>query len=363
MIKIIDKYIFKELIDPFLFGLLSFSLILSASMVMFELVRAVVISGMPLFTAFQIFIFRLPSVVVYIFPMATLLAALLGFSRLSKDSEIISFRASGVSLYRLMISVVIFGFIVSLVTLAFYEVVVPESNKNVKTLLLQTMKNRSPKIEQNIFVPEMESGVLKRMFYAQKMHGDEMEGIVVSEFDNGKLSQIINAKTAKWNKEKNQWLFKRGTAYLISETGEYKHLIKYDEQYISIKYSPSDLSVGDKSPDDMSINELRKYITLKEKMGLKVIDYNIQLNMKMAIPFASLVFALLGAPLGLSPKRASSSVGLGLSIIVIFIYYILMFVSMAFGELEWISPVVAAWLPNFITMGIGYYILSKAAKA
>ena len=87
MMKILDKYIFQELIDPFIFGLFSFSLILSASMIMFELVRAVVISGMPLFTALQIFIFRLPSVVVYIFPMATLLAALLGFSRLSKDSK------------------------------------------------------------------------------------------------------------------------------------------------------------------------------------------------------------------------------------------------------------------------------------
>jgi lipopolysaccharide export system permease protein len=96
-------------------------------------------------------------------------------------------------------------------------------------------------------------------------------------------------------------------------------------------------------------------------MGVDVTDFKIQLNMKMSIPFASLVFALLGAPLGISRRRASSSIGLGLSIIVIFVYYIVTFVSMAIGEIRLLPPGFAAWLPNIITGGIGWYILSKAA--
>lgn len=363
MIKKLDLYIIKELIDPFLFGLLSFTLILSASMVLFELVRAVALQGMPLVTALKIFIFRMPSVVVYIFPMATLLATLLGFGRLSKDSEIIAFRASGISLYRLIVPVLAMGFAVSLITLAFYEIVVPQSNLTVKHLLLETAQNRAPKVQENIFMPEIDNGALKRILYAERMKGDELDGVVISEFSDGKLNQIVNADTAVWNKERNQWLFKKGVAYLISGSGEYKHLIKFDEQYVTIKYSPADFAAGNKSPDDMNINELREYIALKEKMGVKVTDFKIQLNMKRAIPFACLVFALLGAPLGLSPRRASSSVGLGLSIIVIFIYYVLMFASMALGELEIVSPPVSAWLPNFITLGIGAQILAKAAKA
>ena len=108
-IKILDRYIIQELVDPFLFGLTSFTLILSASMVMFELVRAVVMNGMPLIVAAQIFLFRLPGIMVYIFPMATLLAALLGFSRLSHDSEVIALKASGIGLYRIMLPVLFFG--------------------------------------------------------------------------------------------------------------------------------------------------------------------------------------------------------------------------------------------------------------
>lgn len=363
MIKLIDRYIIKELIDPFIFGLLSFTLILSASMVLFELTRAVVLYGMPLTAAFKLFIFRLPSVVVYIFPMATLLATLLGFSRLSKDSEIIAFKASGISLIRIMIPVVLLGLAISIVTLLFYEVVVPQSNVAAKNIMLEVQTNRSPKIEENIFIPEMEGGTLKRVFYARRLKGDVMEGVIVSEFQDGRLSQIVNAVSAQWIKDKKQWLFHKGTIYLLSEEGEYQHLIKFDQQNVAIKYSPSELSTGDKSPDDMNISELRNYIVVKEKMGVKVTDFQIQLNMKMSIPFACLVFAMLGAPLGISPRRVSSSIGLGMSIIVIFIYYVLMFTSMAFGELEWVSPPVAAWIPNVITGAIGLYFINRAANS
>lgn len=361
MIKIIDRYIFRELLEPFLFGLGSFTAILSASMILFELVRAVVLKGMPLLVALQVFVYRLPSIVVYIFPMAMLLAALLAFSRLSSESEIIAFRASGISLYRLIVPVIFLGLLVSLVNLTFSEVVVPEANKAAKNLLLETTAKHQPKMQKNVFVPEMEKGVLKRIFYAETLKADTMYDVIVQEFTNGKLSQIITAKTATWQKNQDKWLFRSGTIYLIAETGEYKHLIKFQEQSIAIKYSPADFYIGDKNPEEMTINELNEFIGLKQKMGVDVTDFKIQMNMKIAIPFASLVFALLGAPLGISPRRASSSIGLGLSIIVIFLYYILTFISMAVGELKLIAPALAAWLPNILTGGVGWYILSKKA--
>lgn len=362
MIKTIDRYIFRELIEPFLFGLGAFTAILSASMVLFELVRAVVLRGMPLLVALQIFAYRLPGIVVYIFPMATLLAALLAFARLSHDSEIIAFRAAGISLFRLIVPVLALGFLVSIANLTFSEIVVPQSNKAAKNLLLVTATTeRQPKLQKNVFIPELEQGVLKRIFYAETMKGSILQGVIVQEFSDGKLSQIINAREAAWNSEKNQWLFKDGIIYLLAETGEYRHLIKFEEQYITIKYTPADFYIGDRNPEEMNISELRDFVALKEKMGVDVTDFKIQLNMKMSIPFASLVFALLGAPLGLSPRRASGSIGLGLSIIVIFFYYILTFISLSVGELKLVSPPVAAWFPNFITGGVGWYILSKAA--
>lgn len=362
MIKIIDRYIFKELVEPFLFGLGAFTAILSASMILFELVRAVVLRGMPLLVALQIFIYRLPGVTVYIFPMATLLGALLAFSRLSHDSEVIAFRAAGISLFRLIIPVLALGLMVSLVNLVFSEIVVPESNKAAKNLLIETSLEKQPKMQKNVFVPELEGGSLKRIFYAETMQGSKMKEVIVQDFSTGRLSQIITAKEAAWQSGKNQWLFKNGIIYLVAESGEYKHLIKFKEQYISIKYTPADFYIGDRSPEDMNLPELKEFISLKEKMGVDVTDFRIQYNMKLSIPFASLVFALLGAPLGLSPRRASGSIGLGLSIIVIFFYYIVTFISMAVGELKILSPEISAWIPNLITAGVGLYILKRASE-
>jgi lipopolysaccharide export system permease protein len=363
LIKTIDRYIFKELIEPFLFGLGAFTAILSASMIMFELVRAVVLRGMPLLVALQIFIYRLPGIVVYIFPMATLLAALLAFSRLSHDSEVIAFRAAGISLFRLIVPVLGLGLLVSLANLTFSEIVVPESNKAAKNLLIETSLQSQPKLQKNIFVPELQHGVLKRIFYARSMKGSSMEGVIVQEFNpEGGLSQIINAKQASWKSGKNQWLFRDGIIYLIAESGEYKHLIKFNEQHITIKYTPADLYIGDRNPDEMTLQELKEFISLKEKMGVDTVDLQIQYNMKLSIPFASLVFALLGAPLGLSPRRAAGSIGLGLSIIVIFFYYILTFVSLAVGETRLLPPVAAAWVPNLVTGGVGWYILKRASE-
>jgi lipopolysaccharide export system permease protein len=361
MFKIIDRYVFRELLEPFFFGLGSFTAILSSSMGLLELVRAVVLKGMPIIIAVQIFLFRLPGIVVYIFPMATLLAALLAFSRLSHDSEVIAFKAHGISLYRLIVPVAVLGVLVSLLNLTFSEIVVPASNVAAKNLLIVTAVGQQPKMQNNVFLPELEQGVLKRIFYAGTMSGEAMSGVIVQEFDQGKLSQIINAREAAWQKDKNQWLFRDGIIYLLSEAGEYKHIIKFKEQYVTIKYTPADFFIGDRNPDEMNMAQLREFIALKSKMGSDITDLNIQLNMKMAIPFASLVFALLGAPLGLSGRRTSGSVGLGISILVIFFYYLLTSITIAVGELKFFAPGLAAWLPNIITGALGWYILSRAA--
>jgi lipopolysaccharide export system permease protein len=362
MIKTLDRYIIKELFDPFLFGLGAFTAILSASMILFDLVRAVVVRGMPVLTAAQIFLYKLPSTAVYIFPMATLLAALLSFAKLSSQSEIVAFKAGGISLYRIIVPVLVFGLSVSLVTLLCYEVVVPRANLAATNLMVEVQAKKSPKIQKNILIPEVENDALKRMYFAGSLKGNMMEDVVVEEFTEGKLSQIINAQEARWDKDKNTWLFTNGIIYLLSDTGEYKHLIRFKEQYMTIKYTPADFYIGDRKPEEMNMSELKKFIKLKKKMGEATVDLQIQYYLKGAIPFSCLVFVLLGAPLGLSPQRSSSSIGLGLSVLIVFFYYFLTFATMAIGELGLISPVVSAWLPNVITGGIGAYILNKSAQ-
>jgi len=273
----------------------------------------------------------------------------------------VAFKAGGISLYRIMVPVLAFGLAISLITLLFYEEVVPKANLAATNLMVETQARKSLKIQKNVLIPEVENDVLKRMYFAGSLKGDKMEDVVVEEFTEGKLSQIINAKEAAWDKDKNTWLFKNGIIYLIDESGDYKHLIRFKEQYMTIKYTPADFYMGERKPEEMNMAELKKFIKLKKKMGEDTAELLVQYYLKGAVPFSCLVFVLLGAPLGLSPQRSSSSIGLGLSVLIVFFYYLLLFICIVIGAKLW-HPMIAAWLPNLITGGIGAYILNKSAQ-
>ena len=114
------------------------------------------------------------------------------------------------------------------------------------------------------------------MFFAGSLKGDTMEQVVVQEFTDGKLTQMINAKEAKWEKTTSTWLFTDGIIYLLSDTGEYKHLIKFKEQHMTIKYTPEDFYMGERKPEEMNMMEMKKYIALQKKMGADTLDLQIQ---------------------------------------------------------------------------------------
>ncbi|MEO1131709.1 MAG: LptF/LptG family permease, partial [Cyanobacteria bacterium J06639_1] len=84
---------------------------------------------------------------------------------------------------------------------------------------------------------------------------------------------------------------------------------------------------------------------------------------KYSIPFVCLTFALVGAPLGLRPQRTSSSIGLGLSVLIIFGYYLAMFISQALGQVGALGPAIAAWLPNIVGCSIGGFLVYRASQA
>ena len=122
---LLDRYITAELLPPFLFGVGAFSSVLVAIGTIFELVRKVVESGLPITIAINIFLLKLPSFIVLALPMSTLLATLITYSRLSSDSELIALRSCGVSIYRLVLPAVLLSFVVLGMTFLFNEQIVP----------------------------------------------------------------------------------------------------------------------------------------------------------------------------------------------------------------------------------------------
>jgi lipopolysaccharide export system permease protein len=115
-------------------------------------------------------------------------------------------------------------------------------------------------------------------------------------------------------------------------------------------------------PDALTFQELRRYIAAQESMGLDTSELQVQLQDKLALPFACFVFALIGAPLGIRPQRGSSALGLGVSIIIIFGFYVVGHYMHILGAGGSVSPVVASWLPNVLGLVAGCVLAVRAPK-
>jgi len=346
---------------PFLFGVLAFSAITAGGAIIPGLVADATNYNLSLGTAFSLFLVRMPKVIAYTFPMSTLMASLLAFGRLSGDSEITAFRAGGLSLFRLMVPAAIIGLFISILTIVFNEAIVPKSAFLEENMMIRykEMAKQIPALKQNVNIPEYEGGFLKRLVYARDLEDNIMKDVSVSEYDQGQFARIIFAKEAEWQKS-GGWLFKDGIIHQFPGNKRSAYVIEFRNEKINIDLSLRDLSKRNVDPEQMSLFELRDYIEKQKKHGADVTEYLVKYNQKYAVPFACLVFVLLGVPMGIRPQRTGGGVGFALSIVIVFGYYMLLSIGMWMGLIGVLNPWLAAWMPNIAISLFGLFqVLQK----
>jgi lipopolysaccharide export system permease protein len=366
-----DRYLGSQLTPPFLFGVGAFSSIILAIGSLFELVRLVTDAGLSVWVALQIFLLQIPGFMVYSFPMSVLLATMLSFSRLSADGELTALRSCGVSVVRLLIPVVLLSFLVSMLTFAFNEAIVPAANWQARSLLRVSLNQEAPQFKDRDIIYQQYGDIvtednrtvqgLVRSFYARRFNGQQMEDVTVIDFSQGRVQQILVAESAVWLPQENVWQFRLGTTYLVAADGNYRSILRFEQQNLQLPRSPLDLAQETRGTEEMNISELSRYIALVQQTGntKEVTRLEVRLQQKYALPFICMVFALIGSPLGMRPQRASTAVGFGLSVLIIFGYYLLLFISGALGQVGFLPTVAAAWLPNAVCTGIGLFLLSR----
>jgi lipopolysaccharide export system permease protein len=374
-VSVMDRYIITQLLMPFLFGVGAFSSIVLAVGSLFDLVRQVAEAGLPITVALEVMALKMPQYVVLAFPMSILLSGMMTYGSFSASSEIVAFRSCGISVYRLILPAVILSFIVTGITFFFNELLVPISSQRATTTLMSALKQDKPTFKKdNIIVPEykevdrngQKEQVLVRLFYAEKFDGKTMTGLTIvdrSQADKG-LSQILNAKSAVWNGDNNTWEFSNGTIYLIAPDASYRNIVTFQRQQLQLPKSPFELAAPDKNPDDMSVSESMDYLEQIRLSGdrKKVVSVEVKIQNKLALPFICIVFGAIGSAMGIRPQRTGKATSFGVSVLMIFGFYLVMFVCGALGQAEIISPFLAGWLPNLIGLAIGGWLVAQAAK-
>ncbi|HEY9662876.1 MAG TPA: LptF/LptG family permease [Allocoleopsis sp.] len=373
-LSIMDRYISTELVLPFLFGVGAFSSLGVSVGALFELIRRVTESGLPFGIAMQILMLQFPQFIVYSFPMSTLLATLMTYSRMSSDSELTALKACGVSLYRLMMPALALCLVVTGLTFAFNELIVPAANFQATVTLSKALNNDEPMFqERNILYQEFkkitdddgdQQDVLSRLFYAKKFDGQKMLGLTILDFSQDGLDQIVSAKSAAWNGAKKSWDFADGTIYVVSADGSFRNIVKFEEQQLQLPRAPLDLASKKRDYDEMNIAQSYDYLKFLRQSGddEKIQKLKVRIQQKIAFPFVCISFGLVGAALGTRLERTGRATGFAVTILIIFGYYFLAFLSGAIAQLGYIPPFLGAWIPNFFGLGIAVWLLRQASK-
>jgi len=365
MKKTTHLYIFKETLPIFFIGLAVFTLILLMDKIL-KLIELLVNRGANLSNILMLFVFICPSFLVLTIPIAVLLATLLTFGRLSADSEITAFKASGMSLYQLFLPVVALSALASLLTgfLVFYGL--PWGNRGFRaTLYLIAQSKANVEIKERVFDDVFDGLVV----YVDKVpvQGKRMEGILIyDDRDKAKLNTIFAGEGFLLTNPKSQEIVLRlrnGDIHRFEPQANVFQKARFDTYDLKLELSKALAAIGKKLKEhEMSIDEIKEKI---EKMKLKEEDttsQRVELHKRYAIPFACIVFALIGVPLGTQPRRSGRSHGFFFSILILLTYYVFLMGFEILAVRKTVPPFFAGWAPNLLLGSFGTYLLIKTAN-
>ena len=378
-IPLIDRWILGQIIPPMLFAISTFTVISLSVGVMFDLIRKIVEYGLPLFLALKVLFFSLPSFLVLSFPMAVLLSTLLAYGKLSSNSELLALKSLGIKTSRIISPAITLSIFMTGLTFYFNDNLVPASNKLAESTLRagvgqavgaergkdNIMFTRyGSRIDELTNKPTKKNTYLTHIFYASRYKNNIMKGVTVLDFSREDFQQILKANSARFDKNNYSWIFSEGSIVSISPSGQTTS-IQFEEYTYPFVEGPLELARVPKDANEMSLKQALKAEKIYKQSGnsKEIRRIQVRIQEKFTLPFACLVFGLIGSSLGSkSNLRSSKSQGFGLSVILILIYYVMSFVFSSFGIKGLLTPFLAAWLPVLISLGGGIYFLRKSSS-
>ena len=373
-IPLLDRWLIGELLGPLLFAIAAFTVVSLSVGVMFELVRQIVESGLPVAIAVQVLLLRLPSFLVISFAMATLMASLLAYSRLSANSELTALRSVGVTATRMIVPALVVALLMSGLTFVFNDVVVPRANRSAEITLRRALgKAIATEKGSNIVYSRFgriqdpdgsTSKGLTQLFYARQFLDGVMSGVTVLDFTRAGFTQMLVADRAVWNESQAKWQFFDGQILTLTPSGSTTSA-DFDQYLYPLSAAPIRIAQLPKDANNMTVAEALRARELLEQAGdiKEARRLQVRIQEKFTLPMACLVFGLIGASLGAKPNsRTSRSQGFGISVVLILVYYVLSFSFSSLGVKGTLPPLLAAWSPVLISLAGGGFLLRQASR-
>lgn len=392
MRTIIQKYIIREVLGNFLLGLSILTFVILMGRI-FQLMDLIVNKGLGLLHIFNMLWMMLPYLLVFSIPMSLALAIILTLGRASRDYEVVALKASGVSIYQIIRPIVLLSILLYFVTSYMIMYAAPRNNYNFKQFLVGVVS-----AQINIALDEKVFNNINGMiiyidripinsdhFYGIMIHDDTnleveltiiaREGYIINDDESNVTIRMLDANVLLDDKFSDSDKYLAVSSYdlnvdIFGDTDEEGNIKKkdrertIDEMFETVSFLEERLDYYENEYETPPGNE--NPYAQKEWL---VDDYKSQLNRRwtdiserFAIPFACIVFMLIGIPLGIQTNPRGKSGSLILGLIVLFIYYIFMAVGEFLGKNGIVPPFYSMWIGNVILGVFGVYMLVKTAR-
>jgi len=364
--SIINRYIFREMMPPFFISLVLFAFLFLSAKIL-DVTDLVVNHGVNVTSVFLLLICSIPSLLVFVFPMSTMMGVLLAFLRMSNDNEIIAMKGGGFSLYRLLPPVFVFCFMGFLATAFMCIYGSPWGRLSFKAFLLETAtSNINIGLKEGTFNDSFQNV----MVYVSKIDGREKtltDVFIEDRQTSGIVSTVVAPKGRLLSDpESNNFrltLF-NGMINNVNQEDKTVHSVSFDTYDFNLKLAQvvSAKKHGRKSRKEMGLAELRESLGETDKNSPRYRAILMEYHKRFSIPVACFVLGLIAVPLGIQSKLTKRSFGMVLGLFFFLIYYILLSAGWVVGESGICPPVVGIWGPNVVIGAVGLYLLISSAK-
>jgi LPS export ABC transporter permease LptG len=396
--KILTRYILKEMFGPTVLGFIFYTFIILMQL-LFSLAGMIIKRSLPAGVIGKLLLYSLPHTVVLTIPMSLLFGILIAVGRLSSDSEIIAMRALGISTRTIYLPVFLFSLSVFCLNLYLMNSILPKGNSEFQAVRAEIFTSSIEKeIKPRVFYDDYENLMIyindvdprtaqwKGVFVADSRGSEATEGTTPHD--------IVQSANANAERAGNGALGSAGQRVIVARTGSLSIVGPSKQVWMNLQNTETHVSDPRKSekydlnsnlsqrillPDKGSADTSSRFARSFREMNLQELleqtkllrqttdreSYNaalVQIHKIFSIPFACIVFGIIGLPLGITNRRGGKSSGFSLSIAIILVYYLMIKYGEDLAISGKISPFIGMWAPNILFLGLGIWLTIRANR-
>jgi LPS export ABC transporter permease LptG len=357
---LLDDYILRDFV-LYLAIILGSFLMLLLVFTLFELIGDILRNQISPVIVLEYLLNVSPYFIYNVTPLSMLLTVLITFGLMTRSNEITAIKATGISIYRVIVPVLLASAIVAAGLFFFDQFYLPIANKRQDALRNQI----KGKPAQTYLLPDRKwiKGQQNTIYYYKFFDPDrdEFGDLTIFRYDpvSFRMLERIAANRAYWAPKLQKWVCEEGwqRSFRGAAIQDYR---PFDvAAFASLSESPPYFKKEVKQFTEMNYEELKRYIRDLEQGGFDVVRLRVQLEKKFAYPLITLVMAVLAVPFALSAGRRGTVAGIAVAVGIAVFYWTISGLSEAMGNVSQLPPGLAAWAPDMFFGLVGGYLILK----